>query len=120
MDKRRSTRRLANGISLSLKSLDPQVWFRFWNSGDYTLKDISLVGLGVSFKDRMPEGTCLSLELKMGNSPYSVRIFGRVEWIKQEENKQYRAGVSFSWWKDDKDRNMVCRYIENLPLLAAS
>lgn len=116
-EQRRSKRRVARGIGLSLRPLNPDVWFRFWNANDCVLKDISLVGVGVTFKERVPLGSRLSLDLRLGSSQKSIRIFGKVQWIIPQDDNSYRAGVSFSWWHDDQDKNSVSRYMETLPVL---
>ncbi len=116
-EQRRSKRRIARGIGLSLRPLNPDVWFRFWNANDCELKDISLVGVGVKFKEKVPLGSRLSLDLRLGSSRQTIRIFGKVQWIVQEENNSFRAGVSFSWWKDDQDKGAVSRYMDTLPVV---
>ncbi|MCG2711944.1 MAG: PilZ domain-containing protein [Candidatus Omnitrophica bacterium] len=116
-DKRQSRRRAAHNVFVSLRPLDPQVWFRFWNGAEsFTARDISLVGVGVYSREKIPEGTPLSIDLRLGRQTSSIRIFGRVEWVVKEDG-QYRAGVSFSWWKDDQDKKMVDAYMQRFVLL---
>lgn len=98
---------------MSLRPLDPQVWFRYWNGTEYTMRDMSMVGIGVCSKEKLPMGTPLSVDLRLGKSTISIRIFGKVEWIIPEDD-QYRVGVSFSWWKEDQDKKTAGSFLEKL------
>lgn len=113
MDRRNSARKEAKSSSISLRPLDPQVWFRFWSGTECSMKDISMVGAGVVSNERIPIGTPLSIDLRLGKGNSTIRIFGKVKWI-SEDAGMYRTGVSFSWWKDDQDKNTVGQYLENL------
>lgn len=112
-ERRYSQRRKADNISISLRPLDPQVWFRFWSGTEYTIRDISMVGVGLCSKERMPEGTPISLDIRLDKNEHSIRIFGKVEWV-CEDVGTYRTGISFSWWKDDQDKKTAGTYLEKL------
>jgi len=70
----------------------------------------------IDSREKIPEGTPLSIDLRLGRQTSSIRIFGKVEWMVKEDGI-YRAGVSFSWWKDDQDKNTVGAYMQRLSLL---
>ncbi|MFH1061688.1 MAG: PilZ domain-containing protein [Candidatus Omnitrophota bacterium] len=112
-DRRNSARKEAKNSSISLRPLDPQVWFRFWNSAEYSMRDISMVGAGVVSNERIPIGTPLSIDLRLSKDISTIRVFGKVEWI-TEDAGMYRTGVSFSWWKDDQDKQLVNEYLGKL------
>ena len=95
------------------KRFDPKVWFRFWNGTEYSMKDISMVGAGVVSDEKIPLGTPLSIDLRLGKDSSTIRIFGKVEWITEDDGK-YRTDVSFSWWKDDQDKQFVGEYLGKL------
>ena len=115
MDKERrySRRKAARNISLSLRSLDPKVWFRYSDAADCNIRDMSIVGIGINSQEQIPLGTLLSVDLRLGEKAAIIRIFGRVEWgIKEEDH--FRAGVSFTWWKDDQDKKTTGIFLEKL------
>ncbi|MFH1094255.1 MAG: PilZ domain-containing protein [Candidatus Omnitrophota bacterium] len=115
MDKERrySIRKEARNISVSLRPLDPSVWFRCWNGTECIIRDMSMVGVGVFSKENIPQGTPLSVDLRLGESAATIRIFGKVAWVIKEENC-FRSGVSFSWWKDDQDKKIAGTFLEKL------
>ena len=115
MDKERrySRRKAARNIYVSLRPLDPQVWFRYWNGTECLMRDISMVGVGVVSNAKIPVGTPLSIDLKLGKTGSIIRIFGKIIWIIQEKD-QYRSGVSFSWWKEDQDKKTAGSFLEHL------
>ena len=112
-DRRDSSRKIAENTSISLRPLDPQVWFRFWDGTGCCVRDLSMVGVGVIVEEKMPIGTPLSIDLRLGKNTDFVRIFGKIEWI-AEYQQSFRAGVSFSWWKDDQDKAVVNSYLNKL------
>ncbi len=112
-EKRQCRRGVARNMSISLRPLDPQVWFRFWDGSDCSMRDISLVGAGVYSKEKIPVGTRLSIDLRLGKRTSSIRIFGKVAWVR-EEGKSFRSGVTFSWWQDDQDKKVVDSFVEKL------
>ncbi len=115
MDKERrySRRKAARNISVSLRPLDPKVWFRYWSATDCNIRDMSMVGIGIYSQEKIPIGTPLSVDLRLGEKAATIRIFGRVEWVRKEE-EYFRAGVSFTWWKDDQDKKTAGSYLEKL------
>ena len=112
-ERRNSTRRLVESSSISLRPLDPQVWFRFWSGAECKMRDISMVGAGIVSNESIPVGTPLSIDLRLGKNNSTIRIFGKVEWVAKDSD-MYRTGVSFSWWKDDQDKNIVGWFLEKL------
>ena len=112
-EKRFSKRKIAQNIFGSFRPLDPKVWFRYWNAADCNILDMSMVGLGITTQGKMPIGTPLSVDLRLGEKAGAIRIFGRVEWAVKEED-HFRAGVSFSWWKDDQDKKIAGSYLEGM------
>lgn len=112
-DRRNSTRKEPANSSISLRPLDPKVWFRFWNGTVYSMRDISMVGAGLVSNEKIPIGTPLSIDLRLGKESSTIRIFGKVEWLYEDAGK-YRTGVSFSWWKDDQDKHLVGEYLGKL------
>ncbi|MFH1460689.1 MAG: PilZ domain-containing protein [Candidatus Omnitrophota bacterium] len=115
-EKRFSKRRKAQNIYLDLHSLDPQIWFRYWGDQNCLLRDISLVGVGVYLQERFSLGMPLSIDIQLGKSSgQNIRVFGRVCWVRQED-KNYRTGISFSWWKNDQDKKELNSYLEKLSL----
>jgi PilZ domain len=115
-DRRNSARKQAQDTLISLRPLDPQVWFRFWNGAECSMRDISMVGAGVVSREMIPIGTPLSMDLRLSKSNSMIRIFGKVEWVSEDQGL-YRTGVSFSWWKDDQDKNVVSQCLERLASL---
>ena len=115
MDKERrySQRKTAKNITVSLRPLDPKVLFRYWNATDCNIHDVSMVGVGVCSQENIPIGTPLSVDLRLGERAATIRIFGRVQWVRKEE-AGFRAGVSFTWWKDDQDKKTASTYLEKL------
>jgi len=113
-DRRKSKRRVARNTFISLRPLDPQVWFRFWSGTECSMRDISLVGAGVTSREKLPVGTPLSIDLRLGKNTSSIRIFGKVAWISREDGDNYRAGISFSWWKDDQEKKSLDEFLERL------
>ena len=114
MEKRQCTRRQVNGdAAVSLRPLDPQVWCRYWGETEYSIRDISMVGIGISSRENITPGARLSIDLRLGKATSSIRVFGKVAWVIKEAD-QYRAGVSFSWWRDDQDKKVVTRFVERL------
>lgn len=110
---RRRFKRIEIGqAKISLRPLDPQIWFMFWDGLEYTLRDISLVGIGLYSKEVLPEGTPLSIDLRLNKEIGNIRVFGKVAWIKKDENGWFRTGVSFSWWKDEQDKKLVRDFSE--------
>ncbi len=116
LEKRQSERKKARNTSVSLRPLDPQIWFKFWGGTECLMRDISQVGIGIYCKEELPVGTRLSIDLRLGKKTSDIRIFGRIAWLVKEKNK-YRAGVSFAWWKDDQDRKTVDNFVEKLALV---
>lgn len=112
-ERRRSRRKIPRMINLAMQPLDPQIWFRFWTGSECEVHDISLVGLGVTCGQKIPVGTPLSIDMRMGSTGNVIRIFGRVQWL-VKNGEQYRAGVKFSWWKDDADKKTVDSYLDRL------
>jgi len=112
-EKRRSRRKQVRNMAISLRPLDPQVWFRFWSGTECTLRDISLVGVGVYARDNIPVGTLLSINLRLGKRASTIRVFGKIAWS-CEESGRYRTGISFSWWKDDQDKIHLSNFLEKL------
>ena len=115
MDKERrySKRKKAKNISASLRPLDPRVWFRYWSVADCNIHDVSIVGIGIYSEEKISIGMPLSVDLRFGEKASTIRIFGRVEWVRKEEG-YFRAGVSFSWWKDEQDKKTAGSYLEKL------
>ena len=112
-ERRYSRRKAARNVSISLRPLDPKVWFRYWNATDCNIRDMSMVGIGICSNEKISIGTPLSIDLRLGERAATIRIFGRVEWIRKEEG-HFRAGVSFTWWKDDQDKKIAGSYLEKL------
>ena len=112
-ERRYSRRKAARNVSISLRPLDPKIWFRYWSAVDCNIRDMSIVGIGIYSNENIPIGMPLSVDLRLGEKAVAIRIFGRVEWIKKEEG-HFRAGVSFSWWKDDQDKKTAGSYLEKL------
>ncbi|MFH2136916.1 MAG: PilZ domain-containing protein [Candidatus Omnitrophota bacterium] len=115
-DKRQCKRRRTKYASISLRSLDPQAWFKFWGGAECFLRDLSLLGVGVYSQEKLPIGTRLSIDLRLGKQASSIRVFGRITWTEKEDD-QYRSGVSFSWWRDDQDKKIVSSFVERLGLV---
>ena len=115
MDKERrySKRKASKNISVSLRSLDPKVWFPYWNGIEYTMRDMSMVGIGVYSKEKLPIGTPLSVDLRLSQTSATIRIFGRIQWVEKEQDC-FRSGVSFTWWKDDQDKKIAGSFLERL------
>jgi len=112
-EKRYSKRMIARNSTIALRPLDPKVWFRFWSGTDCGLRDISMVGIGIVCQSKMPVGTPLSIDLKLGKTGRIIRIFGKIAWV-MPDKEMYRAGVSFSWWKEDQDRKQVGDFLQRL------
>jgi len=110
-EKRQCKRVVSDEAYIDMRSLDPQVWHRFWQGVECSVNDISLVGVGVSSKEKLPIGSYLSMDLKLDGKPEKIRVFGKVIWI-QKLPDQYKSGISFSWWKDDQDRKKVDNFVE--------
>ncbi|MBU4478762.1 MAG: PilZ domain-containing protein [Candidatus Omnitrophica bacterium] len=110
-EKRQCRRRVARDVGITLRPLDPRVWFQFWSGTECEMRDISLVGAGIYSKDKIPEGTPLSVDIRLGKSADTIRIFGKIAWAHQE-NEQYRMGVSFFWWKEEEDKKIVDSFVE--------
>ena len=113
-EKRQCRRGISRNASISLRPLDPQTWFHFWDDSDCFMRDISLVGAGIYFKEKVSVGTRLSIGLCLEKNAGSIRIFGKIAWIGEKEDDRYRAGVSFSWWQDDRDKKIVGSFVEKL------
>lgn len=115
MDKERrySQRKTAENITVSLRPLDPKIWFLYWSATDCNIHDVSMVGVGICSQEKIPIGTPLSVDLRLGERAATIRIFGRVQWVTKEE-EHFRAGVSFTWWKDDQDKKIAGTYLEKL------
>ena len=110
-EKRYSQRKAAGNISVNLRPLDPKIWFRFWSGTECSMRDISMIGAGVYSKEKIPAGTLLSIDLRLGENAETIRLFGRVEWVVKEEDR-FRTGVSFTWWKDDQDKKAAGTFFE--------
>ncbi|MCP4649178.1 MAG: PilZ domain-containing protein [PVC group bacterium] len=112
-NKRQCKRGQVQDTSVSLRSLDPLVWFKFWGGSECCVRDISLLGVGLCCDERLPVGTRLSIDLRLGRRESNIRIFGRVAWTEKTRDN-YRAGVRFSWWKDDQDKKILDDFVEKL------
>ncbi|MCK5591486.1 MAG: PilZ domain-containing protein [Candidatus Pacebacteria bacterium] len=115
-EKRYSRRKVARNISVSLRPLDPKIWFRYWNAADGNIRDMSMAGIGIYSQQKIPIGSLLSVDLRLGETSATIRIFGRVQWVRKEEDC-FRAGGSFSWWKDDQDKKTAGTYLERLSIV---
>ncbi len=113
LDKRHSKRVASPNAAISLRSLDPQVWFRFPSGAEYAVRDLSLVGVGVYSAERLPDNMPVSIDLRIGRASSTIRVFGRIVWTAMADN-QYCSGISFSWWKDDADKKAVNSFVEQL------
>lgn len=115
-EKRKCKRVTPNNASISLRPLDPQLWYRFWGGTDCALYDISFVGAGVYSTEPLPEGGCLSIDLKLKENIKNIVVFAKIIWVKKEAENRYRAGVSFSWWRDYQDKYTLNDFIEQQSL----
>jgi hypothetical protein len=112
-EKRSNSRKKVNDISIKVKPLDPQVWFRYWSGTECSLRDLSLGGIGVCAREHMPQGSRISIDLLLKPQLRPIKIFGKVVWT-ITENKTYRSGISFSWWKSEEDKKLVNAYLEEI------
>jgi len=96
-------------MSCSFKLLDSRTWSTYLDKTVNEVQDISLGGLRLSTKNELSLKAPIGVDIKINPTQESIRTFGRVAWIKKEnqEADEYDVGISFSWWKNEEEKKLV-------------
>lgn len=81
-----------------VEGVDPSRWGR--------TRDLSLGGLHLLSKDRVPEGSHLAFEIHIQDETAPVLALGRVVWSSQE-GEGYASGVEFLWVSQEDRANLA-------------
>ncbi|MBU1044222.1 MAG: PilZ domain-containing protein [Candidatus Omnitrophica bacterium] len=115
-DEKRQYKRVAlPGVRCSFKLLDPRTWSTYHDKTINDVQDISIGGLRLSTKNEFSLKAPIGVDIKMDSSSELIRTFGRVAWIRKEnqDSEDYNVGISFSWWKNDEEKKIVYDAIAN-------
>lgn len=111
-EKRKYERKLVQDVAIKLLLLAPRALYKFWDRTECKARDLSLFGVGICCQNELFAGERISIDLKVPENKDNIRVFGKVVWT-TKENDKCRAGLSFSWWKDDLDKKIVDDLLKN-------
>ncbi len=101
-------------LKVSYKHLDPRAWSTFQEKAFTSVKNLSLGGIALPASQELHPAAPVGVDIKLDNENKTIRVFGRVVWIKKDEEDTpgYSMGVRFCWWEDDKDKKSIRDLIE--------
>ena len=101
-------------VKVSYKHLDPRAWSTFQEKAFIPAKNISLGGIAMPANQELHLTAPVGVDIKLDTEHEPIRVFGRVVWIKRDEENApgYSMGIRFCWWEDDKDRKSIKELIE--------
>ena len=96
-------------IKASFKYLDPRSWSSYQDKSFTDIKDISMGGISLPGNQDLVAEAPVGVDIKLSPEKDSIRVFGRIVWIKKEDLSQpnYSMGIRFCWWESDKDKKLI-------------
>lgn len=74
--------------------------------------DISMGGLKLLIKQKLPKGTFLKINLSLSKSNTPIEVIGKIAWInKAERRDRYQAGIKFIDFDDEDHKEVIRNYI---------
>jgi Tfp pilus assembly protein PilZ len=75
-------------------------------------KDLSIGGIGIITNKELQAGRFLSFEFSLPDKEH-VRVFGKIEWCREDSPDLYENGIEFRLMKDTA-KTKIANFIEKL------
>ncbi|MCP4649946.1 MAG: PilZ domain-containing protein [PVC group bacterium] len=94
-------------LKANFKLLNLRTYSTYLEKNPEPIEDISLGGMSLKTFNNLETKSPVTIDFKIGAEPYTVKVFGRIAWIKQVQEQDYMMGISFSWWNKEEDKKIV-------------